>query len=104
MALRYLHNIRPLIAILAASITVVALACGGDAATPTSLPTSTTPAPTATSAVPAATAPSVLGQATATTVPDVAVDHRDDWINYLKTQRLQGRVGAATVRWDNQDS
>ena len=41
---------RPLIAILAVTMLVVALACASDEATPTSEPTSTSPPPTATSA------------------------------------------------------
>jgi len=89
-----------MLTILAATIAVVALACGGDAATPTSPPTSTSLPPTATAPAPTATAPAattVPGQptatakaevaATATTVPEVAVDYRDDWVNYLKGHR-----------------
>jgi len=64
-----------MIAVLAATMAVVALACGGDAATPTSPPTATSPPPTATS-------PALTPALTATPVPDVAVD--DDYINYLK--------------------
>ena len=81
---------------LAATIAVVALACGGDAATPTSpptatsRPTATSPAPTATApsdgTVPTATSPAMM-EATATAVPDVDVDYRDDWVNYLKSHR-----------------
>jgi ABC-type transport system substrate-binding protein len=64
---------------------VVALACGGEAATPTSAPTATKPAPTATvPSGPTATAPA---DATATPVPEATVppDMRKDWINYLKS-------------------
>ncbi|MDA0988751.1 MAG: hypothetical protein O2783_06435, partial [Chloroflexi bacterium] len=88
MKLRYSYKARPLITILAAVIAVVALACGGDAATPTSPPTATS-RPTATapsSGVPTATSPANM-EATATAVPDVDVDYRDDWINYLKGHR-----------------
>ena len=100
MHLRYSYKLRPMLTILAATIAVVALACGGDAATPTSPPTSTSLPPTATAPAPTATAPAattVPGQptatakaevaATATAVPEVAVDYRDDWVNYLKGHR-----------------
>jgi ABC-type transport system substrate-binding protein len=72
-----------MIAILAAVMVVVALACGGEAATPTSAPTATKPAPTATvPSGPTATAPA---DATSTPVPEATVppDRRTDYVNYL---------------------
>ena len=62
--LRKAFKTRPIIAILAGAMLMVALACAGDSATPTSPPTATSPAPTAT-AVP---------DATATAVPEVDLD------------------------------
>jgi hypothetical protein len=62
---------------------VVALACGGEAATPTSALTATKPAPTATvPSGPTATAPA---DATATPVPEATVppDMTKDFLNYL---------------------
>ena len=109
MRLRFSHHIRPMMAILAATIALVALACGGEEATP--VPTATTPptaAPTATSEAmmeetatpeameqattapgePTATSPAMV-EATATDVPEVMldVDYRDDWMNFLMDHR-----------------
>ena len=99
MRLRFSYRIRPIMAILAATIALVALACGGEEATP--VPTATTPptaAPTATSEAmmeetatpeameqattapgePTATSPAMV-EATATEVPEVMdVDYRDE--------------------------
>ena len=108
MRLRFSHHIRPMMAILAATIALVALACGGDEATPTSAPTATSPAPTATTPAmveptatspamveattapgePTATSPAMV-EATATDVPEVMVDvdYRDDWMNFLMDHR-----------------
>jgi len=101
MIFRHVFKLRPMLTVLATAIAVVALACGGDAAAPTSPPTSTSPAPTATSPAaapeattpppsdgssPAATRPPV-STAALTAVPDVEVDFRDDWVNYLKGHR-----------------
>ena len=108
MRLRFSHHIRPMMAILAATIALVALACGGDEATPTSAPTATRPAPTATTPAmveptatspameqattapgePTATSPAMV-EATATEVPEVMldVDYRDDWMNFLMDHR-----------------
>ena len=108
MRLRFSHHIRPMMAILAATIALVALACGGDEATPTSAPTATSPAPTATTPAmveptatspamveattapgePTATSPAMV-EATATEVPEVMldVDYRDDWMNFLMDHR-----------------
>jgi len=67
-------RITPIIGLLAAVVAIVALACAGDSATPTSEPTTaapptaTSPAPVAT-AVPEATSPAPVG-ATATAVPE----------------------------------
>ena len=69
MNLRYPYRIRPLMMILGATIALVAVACGGAAATPTSPPTSTSPPPTATSPAPTATSPAMV-EATATAVPE----------------------------------
>jgi ABC-type transport system substrate-binding protein len=83
MSLRKAYGFRPLVTILAAVMVVVALACGGEAATPTSAPTATKPAPTATvSSGPTATAPA---DATATPVPEATVppDMTKDFVNYL---------------------
>jgi peptide/nickel transport system substrate-binding protein len=49
MRLRNASPFRPMIAVLAITTMVVALACAGDDATPTSPPTATSPVPTATS-------------------------------------------------------
>ena len=82
-------RIKPLLAVLAATLTVVAVACsGGDDPTATTRPTSTpraatatVPAPTAiptasgpTATVPAGSTATAVPVATATTVPDTAVD------------------------------
>ena len=48
--LRKTYNTRPIIAVLAGLMLLVALACAGDSATPTSAPTATSPAPAATTA------------------------------------------------------
>ncbi len=94
-------TVRPLMAILAATVLVVALACGGEEATPTSAPTATTPPTVAPTAMPevmpeATTAPGETEatspaevEATATDVPEVMVDvdYRDDWMNFLMDHR-----------------
>ena len=106
MWLRYSYRIRPMMAILAATVLMVALACGGEEATPTSEPTATTSAPpTATSPAmveptaispamveattapgqPTATSPAMV-EATATPVPDVMIDEAD-WANFLMNHR-----------------
>ena len=59
-------RITPIIGLLAGLVAMVALACAGDSATPTSPATSTSPAPTATSPAPTATVPA---GSTATAVP-----------------------------------
>ena len=109
--MRVVHalRIRPMMVILAATVLVVALACGGEEATPTSAPTATSPAPTATTPAmtepeatseamveaattapgePTATSPAMV-EAMATEVPDVMVDvdYRDDWMNFLMDHR-----------------
>lgn len=89
--LRYLATTRLLVAMISGFALTVAVACGGDAATPTSpptatsLPTATSPAPTATApttGVPTATSPAMVA-ATATAVPDVEIDQTKEWVNYL---------------------
>ena len=70
---------RPLITVLAATMMVVALACGGEAATPTSQ--ATLPSPTATS-------PADTGGTTATATPvpvTVMADRRGNFVDYLLT-------------------
>ena len=75
MNLRNSWRVRPIMAVLAATLAVVALACaGGDDPTATSAPTATSPAPEATSPAPTATASSgptatAPAGATATSVP-----------------------------------
>ena len=67
MQMRPSYRLRPVIALLAAIMTMVALACGGEAATPTSPPPTATTKP----AVAAPTATAV--PATATPVPEGAI-------------------------------
>ncbi|MFH1560141.1 MAG: ABC transporter substrate-binding protein [Chloroflexota bacterium] len=93
MSLRNAFHLRPLTAILAAAMLVVALACGGDAATPTTKPTATskptaTAAPTATSVAPTPTllpGETAAPTATATAVPEATAlpDEFEDWVGYL---------------------
>ena len=64
--LRNTYETKPIIAILAGTMLMVALACAGDSATPTSPATATSPAATATSPAPTATVPA---GSTATAVP-----------------------------------
>ena len=106
MGLRFSHRIRPMLAILAATIALVALACGGAEATSTSAPAATTPptvAPTATSeampdatseAMPDATSEAMpdatseaMPEETATPVPGPVTDPRDDWMGFLMNHR-----------------
>ncbi|MDE2861791.1 MAG: ABC transporter substrate-binding protein [Chloroflexota bacterium] len=100
MRLRYAPRVRPLLAVLAATILAVALACGGEEPTNTPAPTATTAPPTATAAptpteVPAEpTATLRPGQPTNTPaptdtpVPETATDdYRDDWVNFLLEHR-----------------
>ena len=91
-------KLRPLLGVFAATVLVVALACGGEDPTNTPAPTATTP-PTATpepeateammpeeTAAPDATAEpgaTATTAPTATPVVDTTVDYRDDWVNYL---------------------
>ena len=101
MELRNLSRVRPLGVVLAATIVVVAVACGGEDPTATSPPPEATSAPTATSLAPAATtaamettpepgqptATSSTGiEPTATAVPEVVTDE-SDWIGFLKNHR-----------------
>ncbi|MBI4282834.1 MAG: hypothetical protein HY672_05070, partial [Chloroflexi bacterium] len=105
MSLRKAYHWRPLIAVLAMTMLVVALACGGEeAATPTTpptattrptatvaVPTATTVAPTATSSVPTATllpgepTATATVAATSTPVPSATVrpDQAADWVGFL---------------------
>lgn len=55
--LRFTSRLRPITTMLVGTIMVVAIACGGEAATPTSPPTSTSPPPTATAAMAATNTP-----------------------------------------------
>ena len=73
MGLLKAYRTKPIIAILAGLMLMVALACAGDSATPTSPPTATSPAPTATSPASGPTATAPAG-ATATAVPDAMTD------------------------------
>ena len=103
MRLRYAPRVRSLMAVLAATVLAVALACGGDDPTATPAPTATQPPPTATP-MPEATevttpdatvAPDATAApgATATTAPtatpivDTTTDYRDDWVNFLLDHR-----------------
>ena len=88
-------KIRPLLGVLAATMVVVALACGGEEPTNTPAPTATTE-PTATAApmptedvmmpeetmMPGETA---MVEPTAAPVEDTAIEPREDWVNYIKT-------------------
>ena len=103
MRLRYAPRVRSLMAVLAATVLVVALACGGDDPTATPAPTATQPPPTATpmpeateammpeeTAAPDATAaPGVTATTapTATPIVDTTTDYRDDWVNFLLDHR-----------------
>ena len=97
--MRLVHGlkIRPLLGVLAATMVVVALACGGEEPTNTPAPTATT-APTATAApmptedvmVPDATmAPgeTAMVEPTATPVDTTVLNYRDDWMNFLMDHR-----------------
>ncbi len=103
MRLRYAPRVRSLMAVLAATVLAVALACGGDDPTATPAPTATQPPPTATpepeatevttpdatvapdaTAVPGATATTAP---TATPIVDTTTDYRDDWVNFLLDHR-----------------
>ncbi|MQF99071.1 MAG: hypothetical protein FI729_06105 [SAR202 cluster bacterium] len=109
MSVRFAYPLRPLVAILAVTMTFVALACGGEeeAAAPaaTSAPVATSaPAPATTAPLPQATeapaaadtsdaaaepAATAAPAAAATEAPVAAVvaDYRDDWINFLKQHK-----------------
>ena len=95
-------KLRPLLGVFAATVLVVALACGGEDPTNTPAPTATTPptaAPEATEAMPEATAmpdaTTAPGEPTATTAPmateamvDAPItDYREDWVNFLLEHR-----------------
>ena len=107
MRVAHALRIRPMMAILAATVLVVALACGGEEATPTSAPTATTPPTVAPTAMPeampeatseamveattapgepTATSPAMVEEA-ATEVPDEMVDYRADWMGFLMDHR-----------------
>ena len=73
---RYRAITRLLMTLLSGLALAVAVACGGEAATPTSPPTATSPPPTATSS-------QSDGVATVTPVPDTMADMRTDYINYV---------------------
>ena len=95
---------RPIIAILAGTMLMVALACAGDSATPTSPATSTSPAPTATSPAPTATAPpgstaTAVPEATATAMPEPTQSLEDlTWVNrYLASAGYQAEWGEPKV-------
>lgn len=78
---------RPLTWVLVCLALLVGLACGGEAATPTSPPTATSPPPTATSPPPTATSPTVAEVApTEVPVPeaDVSADVYDAAANLMK--------------------
>ena len=87
-------KLRPLLGVFAATVLVVALACGGEDPTNTPAPTATTPPtatpePEATEAMMPVDTPAP-GEPTATTAPteapveeEVVTDYREDWVNYL---------------------
>ena len=100
MELRKLSRVRPLWVVLAATIVVVAVACGGEDPTATSPPAATS-VPTATSPAASATTPamettpdpgqpeateSTRIEPTATAVPEVVTDDTD-WVGFLKNHR-----------------
>ena len=83
--LRYSAITRMFLAIIVATVAVVAIACGGDSATPTSAPTATMPPPpTATTPAMEPTATSMM-EPTATAVPDRVVSDafRENWAGFL---------------------
>ena len=108
-----LHNTykaKPIIAILAGTMLMVALACAGDSATPTSPATSTSPAPTATSPAPTATVPAgstatAVPAATATAMPAPTESVADlMWMDrYLRSPGYKAEWGTpqtgGTLRW-----
>ena len=95
-------KLRPLLGVFAATVLVVALACGGEDPTNTPAPTATQPPPTATpepeatammeaTAMPEATTapgePTNTPAPTNTPVPETVIDPREDWVNYLLNHR-----------------
>ena len=93
-------KLRPLLGVFAATVLVVALACGGEDPTNTPAPTATTPPPTATPEPEATEAmmpedTPAPGEPTATTAPtateamveEEVINYRDDWVNYLLNHR-----------------
>ena len=96
MRLRHALRVRPLLAVLAATLVVVALAYGGEDEPPTATTAPTAPTATAEPEATEVTEPTATlrpGQPTATTgptameVPQEELDYRDNWTEFLLSHR-----------------